>query len=161
MAMVGSEIARDGGRVENRARCAREGGHRSGRRRRVAAVRSYSLTASGHSLGGTSSVPRYLSANAPDPMLLPCAQRPRKSYAPEYENIDIIIDTKSVISEANRYGYTDKPIVLADGDGAVGKLPFSGTISDWLQALQTAYPVEVTEHADRYVIQLRRDPQGP
>lgn len=69
---------------------------------------------------------------------------------------------KDVIQQVNRY--SDKRIVLSDDDdGAVGSLPFSGTVYEgqvpgWLQALQTAYPVEVTEYPERVVVRMRNDP---
>jgi transmembrane sensor len=63
-----------------------------------------------------------------------------------------------VIPRVSRY--SQKPIVLADGDA--GELPFSGTvfagqITDWLRALQSVYPVEVTETPEAIVIHSRRD----
>jgi transmembrane sensor len=75
----------------------------------------------------------------------------------EYEQTPL----KVVIAEVNRY--SDKPIVLSDSEGAVGELPFSGTVFElqipgWLQALQATYPVEVTEQADRFIVRLRQDP---
>jgi transmembrane sensor len=65
---------------------------------------------------------------------------------------------KLVIPRVSRY--SQKEIVLADG--VVGELPFSGTVfegqvADWLHALEAAYPIEVTETDDRYLIRYRRD----
>jgi transmembrane sensor len=67
-----------------------------------------------------------------------------------------------VIPRVSRY--SPKPIVLADD--AAGDLPFSGTvfegqINEWLRALQTVYPVEITESPQAIVIHSRRDPAGP
>jgi transmembrane sensor len=63
-----------------------------------------------------------------------------------------------VIPRVSRY--SQKPIVLADA--AAAELPFSGTvfagqITDWLRALQSVYPVEVTETPEAIVIHSRRD----
>jgi transmembrane sensor len=63
---------------------------------------------------------------------------------------------KLVIPSVNRY--SEKLIVLADG--SVGELPFSGTVledqvSDWLRALASALPIEVTESRDTIVISAR------
>jgi transmembrane sensor len=65
---------------------------------------------------------------------------------------------REVIPRVNRY--SAKRIVLADD--AVGELPYSGTVfegqvDDWLHALQTTYPIEVTETADHFVIHYDRD----
>jgi len=61
-----------------------------------------------------------------------------------------------VIPRVNRY--SQKRIVLADG--AVGDLPFSGTVfegqvSEWLRALQTAFPIEVIDHPEHIEIRGR------
>jgi len=58
-----------------------------------------------------------------------------------------------VIPRVSRY--SQKRIVL--GDRAAGELPFSGIIfvdriDEWRRALQTAYPVEIREESDRFVI---------
>jgi len=63
-----------------------------------------------------------------------------------------------VIPRVNRY--SEKPIVMEDGE--VGELTYSGTVfegqvTDWLHALQTLYPVEVTETADHFVLHYDRD----
>ena len=69
---------------------------------------------------------------------------------------------RDVIQEVNRY--SDQRIVLSDdGDGAVGSLPFTGTVYEgqvtgWLQALQTVYPVEVAQYPDRVVMRMRNAP---
>jgi transmembrane sensor len=63
---------------------------------------------------------------------------------------------RTVIARVNRY--SEKPIVLADD--AVGEIDFSGTvfegqIDDWIRALQTAFPVSVTETDDRILLRAR------
>jgi len=62
-----------------------------------------------------------------------------------------------VIPRVNRY--SRKPIALAD-DG-VADIPYGGTVferqvEDWLQALQTTYPISVTETADHYLLHYDR-----
>jgi transmembrane sensor len=64
-----------------------------------------------------------------------------------------------VIPRVSRYH--EKPIVLADE--AAGEIPFTGSvfagqIDSWLHALQTVYPVEITENPDRIVIRSHRTP---
>jgi transmembrane sensor len=63
---------------------------------------------------------------------------------------------KVVIPRVNRY--SEKPIILADS--SAGELQFSGTVfegqvNEWLRALQTTYPIEITESTDRIVIRSR------
>jgi transmembrane sensor len=65
---------------------------------------------------------------------------------------------KTVIPRVNRY--SQKPIVLEDGE--LGELTYSGTVfegqvNDWLHALQTLYPIKVTETADHFVLHYDRD----
>jgi len=69
---------------------------------------------------------------------------------------------KFVIPRVSRY--SRKAIVLADD--SAGELPFSGVvfagqIDEWLRALQTAYPVEIRETADRFIISSRPDNSRP
>jgi transmembrane sensor len=64
---------------------------------------------------------------------------------------------RDVIPRVNRYSV--KRIVLAD-DG-VGDLTYSGTVfegqvEDWLHALQTIYPIEVTQTDDHFVLHYDR-----
>jgi transmembrane sensor len=61
-----------------------------------------------------------------------------------------------VVANVNRY--SDKPIVLADE--SIGAIDFSGTVfegqvGEWLRALQTAFPIMVTETHDRILIQAQ------
>jgi transmembrane sensor len=63
---------------------------------------------------------------------------------------------KDVIVQVNRYSV--KPIEIADD--AAGELPFSGTVfggqvAEWLRAVQSAYPIEVTESPERIIIRSR------
>jgi transmembrane sensor len=63
-----------------------------------------------------------------------------------------------VIPRVNRY--SQKPIVLADE--RVAELPYSGTVfegqvDDWLHALQTSYPVQVTETPDHFLLHYSRE----
>jgi transmembrane sensor len=79
-----------------------------------------------------------------------------KQVKSEYDHTPL----KTVIEEVNQY--SDKPVVLSDPDGALGSIPFSGTVfefqlSGWLQALQATYPVEVIELPDRFIIRPRND----
>jgi ferric-dicitrate binding protein FerR (iron transport regulator) len=76
----------------------------------------------------------------------------------EYSDVPLRV----VIPRVSRYH--EKPIVLADE--AAGEIPFTGSvfagqIDSWLHALQTVYPVEITESPDRIVIRSRRTPQQP
>jgi transmembrane sensor len=65
---------------------------------------------------------------------------------------------RALIPRVNRY--SRKPIVLGDGD--VGDLTYSGTVfegqvQDWLNALQTLYPIEVAETPDSFVLRYIRE----
>jgi transmembrane sensor len=69
---------------------------------------------------------------------------------------------KFVIPRVNRY--SEKPIVLADD--AVGDMPYTGTVfegqvPEWLRALKTAYPIEVTETPDHIVVRSRPSSLSP
>ena len=69
---------------------------------------------------------------------------------------------KFVIPQINRY--SAKPIVLADA--AAGDIEFSGTVfqgqvEDWVRAVATAFPVEVTETDHQIFIRARSDAGAP
>jgi transmembrane sensor len=66
------------------------------------------------------------------------------------------VPLKYVAADVQRY--INKSLIIVDA--AAGELQFTGTIdqleiSDWLSALQKIFPLEVTQSADRIVIQSR------